>query len=267
MVPFMSDQSPTFLDVDGIQIAFEKRAGSTPGLVWLGGWRSDMNGTKALHLDDFARRTGRAMLRHDYSGHGQSGGRLEDGSISVWVRQSLVVFKAATHGPQILIGSSMGGWIALRMMEEVLKAGSKQVAGLVLIAPAPDFTMDLIEDKLDDAHRRQLADKGYVEEKSDYLPEPNRWMRGFLDDGRNNRVMGKIIETFCPVHIIQGMRDTDVPHEHALKLAAHFPKDSITLSLVPDGDHRLSREQDLELIERAVAKMIEQVSEKAQPSL
>jgi pimeloyl-ACP methyl ester carboxylesterase len=261
----MSDQSPHFLDVDGVKIAFEKRAGTNPGLVWLGGWRSDMNGTKALHLDEFARRTGRAMLRHDYSGHGQSGGSLEEGSISLWVKQSLTVFNANTDGSQILVGSSMGGWIALRMVEELLKAGSKQVAGLVLIAPAPDFTMDLIEDKLDDAQRRQLADKAYFEEKSDYLPQPNRWTRAFLDDGRNNRVMGKIIDTFCPVHIIQGMLDTDVPHEHALKLAAHFPKDSITMTLVPDGDHRLSRDQDLQLIERAVSNMIEQV--KTQPSL
>jgi pimeloyl-ACP methyl ester carboxylesterase len=253
----MSEHSPDFLDVDGFRIAFVKRQGSNPGLVWLGGWRSDMNGTKALHLDEFARRTGRAMLRHDYSGHGHSGGKLEDGSISLWVEQSLAVFEANTTG------SSMGGWIALRMVEELLKAGSKQVAGLVLIAPAPDFTIDLIEDKLDDAQRRQLADKGYIEETSDYLPEPNRWTRGFLDDGRQNRVMGKIIETFCPVHIIQGMRDTDVPHEHALKLAAHFPKDSITMTLVPDGDHRLSRERDLELIENAVAAMLERV----QPSL
>jgi pimeloyl-ACP methyl ester carboxylesterase len=256
----MSEHSPDFLDVDGVKIAFEKRPGTNPGLVWLGGWRSDMNGTKALHLDEFAGRTGRAMLRHDYSGHGRSGGKIESGSISLWVKQSLAVFEANTEGPQILIGSSMGGWIALRIVEELLKAGSKQVAGLVLIAPAPDFTMDLIEDKLGDAQRRQLADQGYVEEKSDYLPEPNRWMKSFLEDGRNNRMMGKIIETFCPVHIIQGMLDTDVPHEHALKLATHFPKDSITMTLMPDGDHRLSREQDLELIERVVAKMIEQVS-------
>lgn len=259
MVPQMSDHSTDFLTVDGVKIAFEKRAGANPGLAWLGGWRSDMNGTKALHLDNFARLTGQAMLRHDYSGHGQSSGELEDGSISLWVKQSLAMFQANTDGPQILIGSSMGGWVALRMVEELLKAGSKQVAGLVLIAPAPDFTMDLIEDKLDAAQRQQLADMGYVEEISDYLPAPNRWTQAFLDDGRQNRVMGKIIETFCPVHIIQGMLDIDVPHEHALKLAAHFPKDSITMTLVPDGDHRLSRDQDLELIERAVSNLIAQV--------
>jgi pimeloyl-ACP methyl ester carboxylesterase len=259
----MNEHSRGFLAADGIQIAFERRFGTSPGLMWLGGWRSDMNGTKALHLDDYARRTGQAMLRHDYSGHGQSGGRLEDGSISLWVRQSLAVLEAQTEGPQILIGSSMGGWIALRMAQELLKAGSKQLAGLVLIAPAPDFTMDLIEDKLTDAQREELVEKGYVEESSDYLPEPNRWRQAFLDDGRNNRVMGAIIETYCPVHIVQGMQDADVPYEHALKLAAHLPKDSITMTLVPDGDHRLSREQDLEMLERTVAAVLA----KAQPSL
>jgi pimeloyl-ACP methyl ester carboxylesterase len=263
MVSAMNDHNSNFLAIDGINVAFERRTGANPGLVWLGGWRSDMNGTKAVHLDAYAHRTGRAMLRHDYSGHGQSEGKLEDGSISLWLRQSLGVFHAQTQGPQILIGSSMGGWIALRMAQELLTAASKQLAGLVLIAPAPDFTMDLIEDKLTDAQREALAEKGYVEETSDYLPEPNRWKRAFLDDGRRNRVMGTVIETHCPVHIIQGMQDTDVPHEHALKLAAHFPKDSITMTLVPDGDHRLSRTQDLTLIENAVAAILQ----RAQPSL
>jgi pimeloyl-ACP methyl ester carboxylesterase len=259
----MNEHSPAVLDVDGTKIAFERRPGLNPGLVWLGGWRSDMNGTKALHLDGYARRTGCAMLRHDYSGHGQSDGRLEEGSISLWLRQSLAVFRAQTEGPQILVGSSMGGWIALRMAQELLKAGSKQLVGLVLIAPAPDFTMDLIEDKLTDSQWEELAAKGYVEETSDYLPEPNRWRQAFLDDGRKNRVMGGVIETFCPVHIIQGMRDPDVPYDHALKLAAHFPKESITVTLVPDGDHRMSRAQDLALIENAVAAILQ----RAQPSL
>ncbi len=259
----MNEHNSSFLAADGAKIVFQRRTGASPGLVWLGGWRSDMNGTKAVHLDEFARKTGRAMLRHDYSGHGQSGGRLEDGSISLWLRQSLAVFQAQTQGRQILIGSSMGGWIALRMAQELLKAGSRQLAGLVLIAPAPDFTMDLIEDKLTDTQRQALLEKGYVEESSDYLPEPNRWTQAFLDDGRKNRVMGGVIETHCPVHIIQGMLDTDVPYEHALKLAAHFPKDSITVSLVPDGDHRLSRPQDLDMLEKAVEDMIGRV----QPSL
>lgn len=252
------------MNVDGLNIAFQKRGGSLPGLVWLGGYRSDMGGTKAVHLDAFARRTGRAFLRHDYSGHGKSEGSVHDGTISQWVRQSLAVFRAQSTGPQVLIGSSMGGWIALRMIDELAKTGeSGRVAGLILIAPAPDFTIDLIEPNLTEAHKRDLAQKGYFEEGSDYLTEPNRFSQAFLDDGRANMVMDGVIETRCPVHILQGMQDADVPYQHALKLAAHFPKDSITMSLIPDGDHRLSRPQDLVMLESAIESILVRI----QPSL
>ena len=252
------------MNVDGLKIAFQRRGGAEPGLVWLCGYKSDMNGTKAVHLDGFAERTGRAFLRHDYSGVGASQGSADDGTISIWLAQSLAVFRARTSGPQVLIGSSMGAWIALRMIEELAKAGeSGRAAGLVLIAPAPDFTTDLIEPNLTEEHRRDLAEKGYFEEGSDYLTEPNRFSQAFLDDGRANRVMSGIIETHCPVHILQGMRDADVPYQHALKLAAHFPKDSLTMSLIPDGDHRLSRPQDLAMLEAAIEAMLARI----QPSL
>ena len=249
------------IKTDGLNIAFQKRDGVNPGLVWLGGYRSDMGGTKAAHIDNFAERTGRAFLRHDYSGHGQSEGSAHDGTISQWVRQSLAVFRAQSSGPQILIGSSMGGWIALRMMAELGKTNERQrIAGLVLIAPAPDFTIDLIEPNLTETHRKDLAEKGYFEEGSEYLSEPNRFSQAFLDDGRANKVMDGIIETHCPVHILQGMQDADVPYQHALKLAAHFPKDSLTMSLIPDGDHRLSRPQDLAMLDKAVSAMLTQPS-------
>jgi pimeloyl-ACP methyl ester carboxylesterase len=252
------------IKADGLSIAFQKRDGSSPGLVWLGGYRSDMGGTKAAHLDGFAERTGRAFLRHDYSGHGQSEGSVHDGTISQWVRQSLAVFRAQSSGPQVLIGSSMGAWIALRMIEELGKTSERdRIAGLVLIAPAPDFTIDLIEPNLTEAHRKDLAEKGWFEEGSEYLAEPNRFSQAFLDDGRANKVMDRIIETHCAVHILQGMRDADVPYQHALKLAAHFPKDSLTMSLIPDGDHRLSREQDLAMLENAIESMFARI----QPSL
>jgi pimeloyl-ACP methyl ester carboxylesterase len=242
---------------DGLSIAFQKRDGVSPGLVWLGGYRSDMGGTKAAHLDGFAERAGRAFLRHDYSGHGQSEGSVHDGTISQWVRQSLAVFRAQSSGPQVLIGSSMGAWIALRMIEELGKTSERdRIAGLVLIAPAPDFTIDLIEPNLTEAHRKDLAEKGYFEEGSEYLAEPNRFYQAFLDDGRANKVMDGIIETHCAVHILQGMQDEDVPFQHALKLAAHFPKDSLTMSLIPDGDHRLSRPQDLAMLEAAIVAIL-----------
>jgi pimeloyl-ACP methyl ester carboxylesterase len=245
------------IKVDGLNIAFQKRDGASSGLVWLGGYRSDMGGTKAAHLDAFAERTGQAFLRHDYSGHGQSGGSVHDGTISQWVRQSLAVFRTQTTGPQVLVGSSMGAWIALRMLEELGKTRERErIAGLVLIAPAPDFTIDLIEPNLSAAHRIALAEKGYFEEGPDHLAEPNRFSQAFLDDGRANKVMDGIIETHCPVHVLQGMQDADVPYQHALKLAAHFPKDSLTMSLIPDGDHRLSRPQDLAMLEGAIAAVL-----------
>jgi pimeloyl-ACP methyl ester carboxylesterase len=219
-----------------------------------------MTGTKAETLDAWAAASGHEFTRHDYSGHGESGGRFEDGTISRWLGESLAVFRAFAHGRQILVGSSMGGWIALRMIQELRMAGEgDRVAGLVLIAPAPDFTMELVEPQLTDALRQELDEKGYIEERSQYSPEPDIYTRALLDDGRKNRVLEGIIETHCPVHVLQGMADPDVPYSHALKLLDHLPADDVTLSLVRDGDHRLSRPQDLDMLVRTVEGMMHQV--------
>ena len=252
----MGQETRTSIDVGGNAIAVRRRDGRTPGLVWLGGYRSDMAGTKAETLDVWARDHGHACLRHDYSGHGESGGRFEDGTISRWLGESLAVLRAFSEGPQILIGSSMGGWIALRMVQELDKAGdADRVAGLVLLAPAPDFTVELMEPELTGAQKRDLETKGYFEEHSEYSPEPNIYTRALFEDGRANRVLDGIVDTHCPVHIIQGMADPDVPHAHALKLVEHLPADDVTLTLVRDGDHRLSRPQDLDLLLRVVEGM------------
>jgi len=248
---------PEFLDVAGAPIAVRRREGCAPGLVWLGGYRSDMLGTKAQALDEWAERTGHACLRHDYSGHGESGGRFEDGTISRWLGQSLAVFRRFTSGPQILVGSSMGAWIALRMIQELRKAGEgDRVAGLILLAPAPDFTIELMEPQLTPAQRRELEEKGYFTEPSDYSDEPNVYTKALLEDGRRNRVLEGIVETGCPVHILQGMEDPDVPYAHAEKLLRHLPVCDVTLSLIRDGDHRLSRPQDIDLILRSVEGMV-----------
>ena len=155
----------------------------------------------------------------------------------------------------------MGAWIALRLVQELRKAGEGgRIAGLVLLAPAPDFTAELIEPALTKRQKRDLAQKGYFEEKSEYSPEPNIYTRALIEDGRQNRVMTGPIDTHCPVHILQGMADPDVPHEHALKLVSLLPADDMTLSLIPDGDHRLSRPQDLELLIRAVEGVIAQAT-------
>ncbi|MCO6390915.1 alpha/beta fold hydrolase [Aliihoeflea aestuarii] len=253
-------EAPEHVNVEGSNIAYRHRAGAAPGVVWLGGYRSDMLGTKAEALDAWARDNSRAFLRHDYSGHGESGGDFRDGTISRWLAQSLAIFRQRTEGPQILVGSSMGAWIALRMVQELHKAGEgDRIGALLLLAPAPDFTMELMEPELTDAHRRDLETKGYMEEPSEYSPEPNTYTRALFEDGRANRVMDGIVDTHCPVTIIQGLADPDVPHTHALKLVEHLPADDVTISLVKDGDHRLSRPQDIALILKATQGLVERI--------
>ncbi|MEZ5809992.1 MAG: alpha/beta hydrolase [Rhizobiaceae bacterium] len=251
---------PQFLSVDGTDIAIRARPGANPGLVWLGGYRSDMIGTKAEVIDRWAAANGHASTRHDYSGHGESGGDFADGTISRWLIESLAVFRHITTGPQILIGSSMGGWIALRMIRELHEAGEGgRIAGLVLIAPAPDFTVELMEPELTEAQKRDLEERGYFEEVSEYSDEPNIFTRALIEDGRLNRVLTGPVDTHCPVHVLQGQADPDVPYALALKLVEHLPADDVTLTLVKDGDHRLSRPQDLDLLVRTIEQMVRQV--------
>ena len=257
----MNPEHNETIDVGGNAIAVRHRPGKAPGLVWLGGYKSDMAGTKADTLDQWAGENEFAFTRHDYSGHGISGGRFEDGTISRWLDESLAVFKRFTEGPQILVGSSMGGWIALRMAQELAKAGkSDRLAGMLLIAPAPDFTAELMEPELTDAQRLELDTKGYLEEPSEYSDEPNIYTKALFDDGRKNRVLTGVIDTHCPVHILQGKADPDVPYTHAQKLVEHLSADDVTLTLVRDGDHRLSRPQDLELLTRTAQGLVQQLT-------
>lgn len=258
----MATGSPDFQEVAGERIAVRRLAGRDPGLVWLGGFRSNMLGTKAEALHEWAAANGRAILRHDYSGNGESGGDFADGTISKWLGESLAVFRRFSAGRQILVGSSMGAWIALRMIEELRKSGEgERVSGLVLLAPAPDFTVELMEPKLKKTQQRDLDKKGFFEVRSDYSDEPYVYTRALFEDGRQNRVMTGPINTHCPVHVLQGMKDKDVPHSHALKLVSCMPADDVTLSLIPDGDHRLSRPQDLALLIRAVEAILAQAGE------
>jgi pimeloyl-ACP methyl ester carboxylesterase len=252
----MNDEIQEQIDVGGVPIAVRRQDGRAPGIMWLGGFRSDMTGTKAETLASFADRRGLAFLRHDYSGHGVSGGAFRDGTISRWLGESLAVFHRFAPARAILVGSSMGAWIALRMIEELRKAGqNNRIAGLVLIAPAPDFVTELIEPTLTRKQKKAMAESGYFEEPSAYSAEPNIYTKALFDDGRANRVLTGPIDTHCPIHILQGMADPDVPASHALKLARHLPADDLTVSLIPGGDHRLSRTQDLEMIVNAVASM------------
>ena len=256
----MTPSKAEFLDVEQCPIAVRHAPGSTPGIVWLGGYKSDMMGTKAQALADWTAKEGRAFLRHDYSGHGESGGAFADGTISKWLCESLAVFRKFSNGPQILVGSSMGAWIALRMAQELRKTGDDRIAGLVLLAPAPDFTVELIEPTLTGAQKTDLEQKGFFEEQSEYSAEPYVYTRALIEDGRKNRVMAGPIDTHCPVHVLQGVADADVPVSHALKLVSLLPADDVTLSLIPDGDHRLSRPQDLDMLVRTVAAMAERTA-------
>jgi pimeloyl-ACP methyl ester carboxylesterase len=252
----MNDEIHERIDVGGVPIAVGRQDGRAPGIMWLGGFRSDMTGTKAETLASFARVKGLAFLRHDYSGHGASGGAFRDGTISRWLGESLAVFHRFAPARTILVGSSMGAWIALRMIGELRKAGQHgRIAGLVLIAPAPDFVTELMHPALTRKQRKALAENGYFEEPSAYSAEPNVYTKALFDDGEANRVLTGPIDTHCPVHILQGLADPDVPANHALKLASHLPADDLTVSLIPDGDHRLSRPQDLEMIVGAVAAL------------
>ncbi|SEB61244.1 Pimeloyl-ACP methyl ester carboxylesterase [Nitratireductor aquibiodomus] len=256
----MNDGRASFLTIGETQIAYRSRKGRAPGVVWLGGYKSDMLGTKAGALDAWAAEKGHAFLRHDYSGHGESNGAFMDGTISLWLEQSLCVLRALTKGPQILVGSSMGAWIALRMAQELHWAGEgDRLAGLLLLAPAPDFTSELVEPKLSDANRRELEEKGYMEEPSEYSDEPYIYTRALFEDGKRNLVLNGILDTHCPVHILQGKADPDVPFTHAMRLTEHLPADDVTLSLIGDGDHRLSRPQDIALILRSLEGLVDRV--------
>lgn len=231
-------------------------ADKAPALVWLGGYRSDMTGTKAVELDHFAEENGLCCIRLDYSGHGASGGDFKKGTISRWLKETITVLCHLAPERIVVIGSSMGGWIALRLIEELRKiASGPKVTGLVLIAPAPDFTYDLIEPNLSEEEKASLSERGYFEEHSEYSPEPNIFTRALIEDGRENRVLKDTIVTGCPVHILQGMKDPDVPYKHALKLMEFLPADDAVLTLIRDGDHRLSRPQDITRMLAAVAAM------------
>ena len=207
----MEDAKPQMLTVgagdDAREIAIHHRPGNAPGVIWLGGFMSDMAGSKALAVEAWALENGRAATRFDYSGHGVSGGTFADGTISRWLEESLAVFESSCKEPTILIGSSMGGWIALLLTRALRAAGKGDlVAGLVLIAPAVDFTEDLMWQTMSDEVKREILENGVYLEPSDYSEEPYTITRDLIEDGRDNLMFGGEIETGCPVHILQGVQ-------------------------------------------------------------
>jgi len=236
------------LDHDGERIAWRRVEGRGPTVVWLGGFRSDMTGTKAQALADWAQGAGRGFLRFDYSGHGESSGDFAEGTIGRWRGDALAVIDRLTEGPLVLVGSSMGGWIACL----VAQARADRLAGLVLIAPAPDFTDKLMEPGLPQQARQALARDGVWMRPSDYDPDGYPITRLLLQEGRNWSLLPGPVAIEAPVRILQGGADADVPWRHALSLAEALTGEDVVFTLVRDGDHRLSRPQDLARLIAAV---------------
>jgi pimeloyl-ACP methyl ester carboxylesterase len=294
------------------RVAVRVAAGTGPGLFWLGGFHSDMQGSKAQALARWAAENRRACVRFDYSGHGESDGAVTDGTIGRWLEEAVAVFTAFCHGPQIVIGSSMGGWIALLLLRELRRRaeqtllspacevaalappprlaaegregdrprapvseaaptlprerGREQAAfgaspssptnviGLVLIAPAVDFTEVLMWQKFPRAVKRELEEKGVWERPSAYSERPYLITRRLIEDGRHHLLLDGMIEPGCPVRILHGVKDADVPWTHAAELVARIARDDVVFTLIKDGDHRLSRPEDIDRLLTAVAE-------------
>ena len=239
---------------DGATIAYHHSPGQTPGVIFLGGFMSDMTGTKATTLESFCRERGRAFTRMDYQGHGQSSGQFADGTIGLWSEDAVAVLDAVTEGRQVLVGSSMGGWIMLI----AALARRERVAGLVGIASAPDFVLRMW-DTFSEEQRRTLARNGVFHEPSEYSEEPYTITMKLIEDGRDHLLLDKPIDLDCPVRLLHGMRDPDVPWQVSIELAGALVGTDVRVTLVKDGDHRLSTESDLKLLCETVEKLCQQV--------
>jgi pimeloyl-ACP methyl ester carboxylesterase len=277
----MAGTEPQFLEVgagaEARRIAYLRETAATagrPGLVWLCGLKSEMTSTKASAVAEWARERGLSCLRFDYSGHGQSEGRFEDGTISRWLEEAEAAFRGLTEGPQILVGSSMGGYIALLLLRRLMSRQSAEAGGtiadcrlpiaeeaarigaLVLIAPAWDMT-ELMWRSLSSSARREIEEKGVFLRPSRYGDGPYPIARGLIEDGRRHLIGAAPLDPGRPVHIVHGLQDPDVPWEHTLDLVAHLSGDWTRVTAVPDGEHRLSRPEDIALLLGIVGGLVE----------
>lgn len=263
--PTPGDEPPveTVTRADGAVIAYRRRVGIEPGVIFLSGFRSDMDGTKATRLDRWAATRGRAFVRFDYFGHGRSDGAFENGVIGRWMEDALFVLDRLTEGPQILVGSSMGGWIACLL----LKARPERVAGFVGLAPAPDFTEDLIRQALTPEMIAALAEQGRIELPCRYGGTPTPITRRLLEEAAARLVLRTPIPFSGPVRLLHGMQDPDVPWSTSPRLAAALTSDDVRITLIKDGDHRLSTERDLGLMCAAVDQVTDAVNSAQIPAI
>jgi pimeloyl-ACP methyl ester carboxylesterase len=246
-----------FNSPSGRRLAFQRTAAPAGGVtfVWLCGFKSDMTGGKAVAVEAWAKAAGHGALLFDYSGHGQSGGRFEKGTISAWREDALAAIDAQTKGPLVLVGSSMGGWMAL--LAAMARPG--RVQGLVLIAPAPDFTEKLMWPEFTPEQQAEIMGEGFTLRPSAY-GEPYPITRALIEDGRQWSILDKDIPFAGPVRILQGMQDADVPWGHALALTTALTADDLVLTLIKDGDHRLSRDEDISRLLAACGEVADRVT-------
>lgn len=244
---------PNYLETpDGRRIAYHRSEGASPGIVFLGGFRSDMTGTKATFIEAWARGAGHAFLRFDYTGHGASSGEFLEGSIGDWARDAEDAITRLTEGPQVLVGSSMGGWISLLLARSL----PERLAALIGIAAAPDFTEDSMYAEFTPAQRSELESAGYVDMPSDYSEEPYRITRRLIEDGRQNLVLRSPLDLSVPIRLLHGTRDTDVPISVALRTLDHVNSPDVRLTLVKDADHRFSTPANLALLARTLEELV-----------
>ena len=234
-------------------IAYRRRPGKGPTVVFLGGFKSNMSGSKAMALDAFCAARGRAVLRFDYQGHGTSGGRFEDGTIGVWTEDALIAIDALTSGPLVLVGSSMGGWIALN----VALARPTRIVAIIGIAAAPDFTEDLIWQQMEEPARMVMETEGVIYETSDYGDDPYAITKALIDDGRRHLRLRGPIGFSGQVRLLHGQRDPDIPWQRSLTLAEKLDSEDVRCIFVKDGDHRLARPHDLALLTTVLAELLD----------
>ena len=250
-------QDPSYLDLPGgVRLAYHKTEGAGPTLVFLGGFSSDMTGSKATALEAYAKRTGRAFLRFDYQGHGASSGKFEEGTIGLWASDALAAVKNLTEGPVILIGSSMGGWMMLLVGLEI----KERLAGLVGLAAAPDFTEDLIWSWLSVEDRQTLESEGVLQQASEYEDEGNYCITlKLIEEGRKNLLLRGAIPLTCPLRLIHGDQDKDVPWDVSTKLMQMIDSEDVELTLVKGAGHRLSEPQDIARLEATLERLLAQL--------
>lgn len=249
-------QPKTLLRFDGAHLAYHRSSGAEPGVVFLGGYKSDMTGTKALALETWCREQGRAFVRFDYLGHGASSGRFEEGTIGRWTEDTIAVIDQLTEGPQVLVGSSMGSWLMLL----AALARPLRIAGLIGIAAAADFSEDLLWARFDQVTRDRLRKEGRINLASEYDEEPYPITLRFIEEGRRHLLLRDTIALRCPVRLVHGMRDTDVPWQTSLRIAEHLAGEDVRLILIKDGEHRMSRVADLALVADILDEIIDTIT-------